>query len=322
MSPADFLPSWLSLDTVITCGAGAANVLALAVLYRAFSPREVVAARGRALARRRKELRDALISTPRPNRRQKPVGIVRTLLERLKLTGGAETRKSADSLSAAGWRSADAMTLFLGCRVGAPPVFGLLGWLLAPIVAPASGLAVQALIALAGMAAGMYAPVIFVNNAANNRRQKILKQLPDALDLFVICAEAGLGLDAAFVRVSRELTGSSHELADELGLTAIELGFLPNRRAALANLAKRVDMPAMRSLATTLTQTERYGTPLAQSLRTLSQDFRHERLMRAEQKAAKLPATLSVPMILFILPPLFVVLIGPAVIQVIGIWKH
>jgi tight adherence protein C len=149
----------------------------------------------------------------------------------------------------------------------------------------------------------------------------MLRQLPDALDLFVICAESGLGLDAAFTRVARELGNSSHELADELGLTAIELGFLPNRRDALTNLAKRVDMPSMRSLVNTLAQTERYGTPLAQSLRALSADYRHERLMKAEQKAAKLPATLTVPMIIFILPPLFVVLIGPAIIQVIAVLK-
>jgi tight adherence protein C len=321
MNILDLLPPWMPPATAATIAAGLANVVALVILYRAFSTREVVAARARAHAKRRKELHQALLTAPRPSRREKPMTAIRTLLDRLKLTSGDEVRKSADKLAAAGWRSADAMTLFLGCRIGAPPIFGLLFWFLAPLLMPKAGAAVHALIALAGMALGLYAPVIYVGNAAKNRQQKIIRQLPDALDLFVICAESGLGLDAAFTRVARELGNSSHELSDELGLTAIELGFLPNRRDALANLARRVDVPSVRTLVNTLAQTERYGTPLAQSLRALSADYRHERLMKAEQKAAKLPATLTVPMIIFILPPLFVVLIGPAIIQVIAVLK-
>jgi tight adherence protein C len=145
--------------------------------------------------------------------------------------------------------------------------------------------------------------------------------LPDGLDLLVICAEAGLSLDAALNRVSRELGLSSPDLADELGLTAVELGFLPNRRQALMNLTKRTNLPPIRGVVNTLVQTERYGTPLAHSLRVLSAEFREERMLKAEEKAAKLPATLTVPMILFILPTLFCVLIGPAIIQVLDATK-
>jgi len=134
----------------------------------------------------------------------------------------------------------------------------------------------------------------------------------------VICAEGGLSLDGALNRVSREFRRFLPEMADELGLAAIELGFLPNRRQALMNLAKRTDLPSIRGVVNTLVQTERYGTPLAHSLRVLSAEFREERMLKAEEKAAKLPATLTVPMILFILPTLFIVLIGPAIIQVMA----
>uniref|UniRef100_UPI003B3ACC56 type II secretion system F family protein n=1 Tax=Sphingomonas sp. TaxID=28214 RepID=UPI003B3ACC56 len=140
----------------------------------------------------------------------------------------------------------------------------------------------------------------------------IRKALPDAIDLLVICAEAGLTVDAAFGRVARELGKGYPELADEMSLTAIELGFLTDRRAAFENLATRVDLPSVRSLVTTLIQTEKYGTPLASALRVLSAEFRHERTMHAEEKAARLPAVMTVPLIVFILPVLFIVILGPA----------
>ena len=153
---------------------------------------------------------------------------------------------------------------------------------------------------------------LIVTNAIQKRTEAIRLALLDALDLLVICAEAGLTLDAAFSRVSRELGMAYPELADEFSLTSIELGFLPERRQALENLSRRVDLQSMRGVVTTLVQTERYGTPLASSLRVLSAEFRNERMMRAEEKAARLPAIMTVPLILFILPTLFVVIMGPA----------
>ena len=132
----------------------------------------------------------------------------------------------------------------------------------------------------------------------------------------MICAEAGLSLDTALNRVADEMAVSAPELADELALTSVELNFLPERRMALGNLAKRVDLPAIRGVVNTLIQTEKYGTPLAQSLRVLSAEFREQRMLKAEEKAARLPATLTVPMIMFILPTLFIVLVGPAMLGV------
>ena len=132
-----------------------------------------------------------------------------------------------------------------------------------------------------------------------------------------ICAEAGLALDNALVRVAREMRMNSPEMADEMELTSAELGFMSERRIALENLYKRTNLPAMQALANTLIQSERYGTPLAQSLRVLSRELRDERLMKAEEKAARLPATLTVPMMIFIMPTLFIVLIGPGILRAI-----
>jgi len=156
------------------------------------------------------------------------------------------------------------------------------------------------------------APDIFVQNKVKKRSDAIRKGLPDALDLLVICAEAGLTVDAAFHRVAKELGKAYPELGDEFALTAIELGFLTERRQAFENLAYRIDLEAVRGVTTTMIQTEKYGTPLASALRVLSAEFRNERMMRAEEKAARLPAIMTIPLILFILPVLFVVILGPA----------
>jgi tight adherence protein C len=168
-------------------------------------------------------------------------------------------------------------------------------------------------ITVAGLLVTSYkAPDLWLKNKVTKRSHAIRKGLPDALDLLVICAEAGLTVDAAFGRVSRELGKAYPELGDEFGLTAIELGFLNERRQAFENLADRVDLEAVRGVVTTMIQTEKYGTPLASALRVLSAEFRHARMMRAEEKAARLPAIMTVPLILFILPTLFVVILGPA----------
>jgi tight adherence protein C len=156
------------------------------------------------------------------------------------------------------------------------------------------------------------APDIWLKNKVTKRSHAVRKGLPDALDLLVICAEAGLTVDAAFGRVAKELGKAYPELGDEFGLTAIELGFLAERRQAFENLAMRVDLESIRGVVTTMIQTEKYGTPLASALRVLSAEFRNERMMRAEEKAARLPAIMTIPLILFILPTLFVVILGPA----------
>jgi tight adherence protein C len=159
---------------------------------------------------------------------------------------------------------------------------------------------------------GYKAPELYIGNIAGKRTDAIRKGLPDALDLLVICAEAGLTVDAAFGRVAKELGRAYPELGDEFALTAIELSFLNERKMAFNKLAYRVNLEAVKGVVTTMVQTERYGTPLASALRVLSAEFRNERMMRAEEKAARLPAIMTIPLILFILPTLFVVILGPA----------
>ena len=176
---------------------------------------------------------------------------------------------------------------------------------------------VKLFISILAVVIGAYTPEVFVTNARLKRQQEMLKGLPDALDLLVICTEAGLALDAALTRVAKETGKACPELAEELGLCAVELGFLPDRRQALDNLSRRTDLASIRGVVNTLQQTEKYGTPLSLSLRVLSTEFRNDRMMKAEEKAARLPATLTVPLIIFILPSLFVVLLGPAIMGAI-----
>ena len=169
------------------------------------------------------------------------------------------------------------------------------------------------------MLLGTYGPDIYVTNSTTKRRKEIQNAVPDALDHLVICAEAGQSLDGSLKRVAAELGHMAPALAEEIELTSVELGLLPDRRQALENLALRTGVQAIKAVVTTLAQTEKYGTPLAQSLRVLAAEYRTERLMRAEEKAARLPAILTVPMILFIMPPLFIVLLGPAIIRTLAV---
>jgi tight adherence protein C len=305
-------------ETGIALLGGFAVLVTLLLLGYALLPDDPMSSRVRGHMRRRDHLRaDRLQVRQRiANLRTAPIGSLRTVLARLKLLSGEEARKSGDLLTNAGWRARDALTVFMGLRIILPAVFGLaaLAFVYTQDDLPTMA---RMLAAAGGATAGAYMPV-FVLRRLIKRRQKFIRlQLPDALDLLVICAEAGLSLDAGMTRVARDLGPAGPHLADELGLTAVELGFLPNRRQALQNLSRRTDLPSMRGVVNTLIQTERYGTPLAQALRVLSAEFREERMMKAEEKAARLPAILTVPMIVFILPTLFVVLIGPAMVRVV-----
>ncbi len=306
-------------ETTIAVMAGIGVFVTLVAFANILMPNDPMAARLRSHKKRRDQLRGALLGTSAADaRRAATIGSLKQVLERLKLLRGEEARKTSEQLAQAGWRSRDALAIYLGLRLATPFVGGiamfLVVWVFAPQIQP-----MQKLLALLGavLVAG-FAPVFGLKRAIKRRQNLLRKQLPDGLDLLVICCEAGLSLDAALTRVARELGYSSPALADELGLAAVELGFLPNRRQALQNLNKRTDLPAIRGVVNTLIQTERYGTPLAHSLRVLSAEFRDERMLKAEEKAAKLPAILTVPMILFILPTLFIVLVGPAFIQVMA----
>lgn len=165
---------------------------------------------------------------------------------------------------------------------------------------------------------GYYAPNLYLSNVAQKRQQSIMSAFPDALDLLLICVESGMSIEAAFHKVSSEIGSQSIELAEELSLTTAELSYLQERRSAYENLAKRTNHPGVKAVCTSLIQAERYGTPLGQALRVMAKENRDMRLATAEKKAASLPAKLTVPMIVFFLPVLFVVILGPAIIRFNG----
>jgi tight adherence protein C len=168
---------------------------------------------------------------------------------------------------------------------------------------------------------GIYLPNLFVKNKITRRQAAINRAFPDALDLMLICVESGMSLETTFKRVSEEIGTQSIELAEELTLSTAELAYLPDRRQTFENLAKRVPLDGIKSLCLALQQSERFGTPVATTLRVIAQENRDQRMTAAEKKAAALPPQLTVPMILFFLPVLFVVILGPAVIKVLDTWK-
>lgn len=318
-SPAG--PTLLGVD-VFLVGTILSAIAALAVMfaiYTAITVRDPMSKRVKALNQRRDQLKAGVITNTVKKRasivrKNETTDKMRTTLQAMKVLQDTELKKAQQTLAQAGIRNKEMAIVVIFARLVSPIVFGLLALFLFYLsdMFPDWG-DLKRFGAFAGMTILAYkAPDIFIQNMITHRTDAIRKGLPDALDLLVICAEAGLTVDAAFNRVARELGRAYPELADEFTLTGIELSFLTERRMAFDNLAYRVNLDAVRGVVTTMIQTERYGTPLASALRVLSAEFRNERMMRAEEKAARLPAIMTVPLILFILPTLFVVILGPA----------
>jgi tight adherence protein C len=299
--------------------AGFAGLLAftsvLAAWY-ALVERDPKATRVRALLDRRQDILKGAQAKQRRAGTRRSASLTH-LAKRLHLLRSSHGERIRMGLLKAGIRSPEARALYVICKAAAPVTAVVAAFLLLDVVQLWS---LQPIVQLAafGSAAwlGFVAPDIYLYNRTTKRYQQIQKALPDSLDLLVVCAEAGLSLDSSLNRVAEEFARSAPEIAEELALTSIEMSFLPDRREALLNLARRADLPAVRAVVNTLAQTEKYGTPLSQSLRVLSAEAREQRMLRAEEKAARLPATMTVPMIVFILPTLFIVLMGPAAIQI------
>jgi tight adherence protein C len=289
----------------------------LAVWYGLIE-RDPMERRARVLADRRAELRGGMLKGRGPSRRQQEsLSAMRRVVALLKLMQSQQSSKLSERLAQAGLRSRDAVTVFLFFKIAMPLLLAGAAAVLVYLLQIGDLSPATRLCAVLGAGVlGFFAPELYVSNLTSKRQLVLSKGLPDALDLLVICAESGLALDIALERVANEIGAANAELGEELELTSIELGFLPERRQALLNLSRRTNLPAIRGVVNTLLQTEKYGTPLSQSLRVLANEFRDHRLLRAEEKAARLPATLTVPMIVFILPVLFIVLIGPAIISV------
>jgi tight adherence protein C len=314
-------PTILGVDVILvaTLLAAVATFAVLVALYAATTVRDPMAKRVKALNERREQLKAGITASTRRTRKSltqtnQTTDRMRSFLKSMNTLQEDQLKQAQQRLAQAGIRSKDLAVIVIFGRLVLPIVIGG-GMAIAVFMFgfQADWSPLKKFMLVGGTLLFSYKlPDIIVTNKVQKRSNEIRKGLPDALDLLVICAEAGLTVDAAFTRVARELGSAYPELGDEFALTAIELGFLTERRQAFENLAYRVDLEAVRGVVTTMIQTEKYGTPLASALRVLSAEFRNERMMRAEEKAARLPAIMTVPLILFILPTLFVVILGPA----------
>lgn len=239
---------------------------------------------------------------------------IKNVVDRLDLRRAFADENTLSKLKAAGYRGQSPLNTFLFFRLLLPFVFlaGALVYIFLLNGMPDQPIFIRIFVVILSAYAGFYAPVLYVSNAAAKRRKSIERAFPDALDLMLICVESGMSVEAAFKRVSEEIGVQSVELAEEFVLTNAELSFLQERRQAYENLAGRTGLEAVKSVSQALIQAERCGTPVAQALRVLSAESREMRMNAAEKKAAALPPKLTVPMILFFLPVLFIVILGPA----------
>ncbi|MFA5966260.1 MAG: type II secretion system F family protein [Sphingomonas sp.] len=322
-------PTILGVDViwVATLLSGVAAFAVLLAIYAVTTVRDPMTKRVKALNDRREQLKAGITASTKRRaklvKQNQTTDRIRSLLSSLKVLQDSQVKAAQIKLMQAGIRSKEWAVAVIFGRLVLPIVFG---GLMVYIVYGTDSFSDWTPIKRYGLVAITFivsykAPDLFLNNKVKKRSDAIRKGLPDALDLLVICAEAGLTVDAAFHRVAKELGKAYPELGDEFTLTAIELGFLSERRAAFENLAMRVKLDAVKGVVTTMVQTEKYGTPLASALRVLSAEFRNERMMRAEEKAARLPAIMTVPLILFILPTLFVVILGPAACSISDAFK-
>ena len=249
--------------------------------------------------------------------RTTPKGFMQEVVHRLNLRSMFDSDELRTKLKMAGLRGQAPLVAYAFFRLAMPIIvavtaliylFVLTDWQYPPIV--------KVGVALCAAYLGYYMPNFFVENLVQRRQASIKQAFPDSLDMLLICVQSGMSVEAAFQKVSQEVGSQSLELAEEFSLTTAELSYLQDRRQAFENLGKRTGIPGIKSVATALIQAERYGTPVGQALRVMARENRDMRMSEAEKKAAALPPKLTVPMILFFLPVLFVVILGPALIQV------
>ena len=248
-------------------------------------------------------------------------GLYKNVVDRLQLSKLLEDPKVVDKLAQAGFRGPRPVSTFYFFRfvmpfacaaIAAFYLYGINAFDLQPLQK------VCAVVAFLGI--GYYAPNVYITNIAQKRRESIVAAFPDALDLLLICVESGMSIEAAIQKVGSEVGASSMELAEELSLLTAELSYLPDRRQAYENLARRTNHPGIKSVATAMIQAERYGTPLGTALRVMAKENRELRLSAAEKKAAALPAQLTVPMIMFFLPVLLLMILGPAIMNIMDVF--
>ncbi len=319
-----FIDLFFNRELVVSVLAAVAAFATILTLTYPLLAGDKLGSRLKAVATRREELRrqqrEALNKKGTAQLRSTPVGFMKQTVEKLNLRNILESPGTKEKLSRAGYRGQAAMYTFMFFRFVMPFIvfFATIVYLfmLSKYNLPALG---KIGIAFGGAFAGFYLPDLYVQNVIDKRMGSVMRAFPDALDLMLICVEAGMSVEAAFNKVASEIGSQSVELAEEFALTTAELSYLPDRRQAYENLGKRCAHPGVRAVCTSLIQAERYGTPLGTALRVMALENREMRMMEAEKKAASLPAKLTVPMIIFFLPALFIVILGPAAIKIMSL---
>ncbi|HET7084267.1 MAG TPA: type II secretion system F family protein [Rhizomicrobium sp.] len=307
-------------DFLITTFVGIMAFATVVTLGVPYLERAGLDDRLKTVAKRREELRakhHAALNAKRGTLRIEPTSYMKATLDRFKLGNVLESENSREKLASAGYRGQAPLITFMFFRFVMPFILFAVTLFYLFVVLHLSWPPLGKFgAAFVGALLGFYAPDMFVNNMIQRRQQSIMRAFPDALDLMLICVESGMSIESAFTRVASEIGSQSAELAEELALTTAELSYLPDRRQAFDNLAKRCGHAGVKAVATALNQAEKYGTPLGAALRVTANENREMRMQEAERKAASLPAKLTVPMIIFFLPCLFVVIMGPAIITI------
>lgn len=277
--------------------------------------------RDRIRARERERLNQQQKAGPKPTLRPSPGARAKQIVEKFNLKKWLSSETASEKLMMAGLRGAKAETMFLVARLFTPIGLIMLS-IFYLLINRGFGLPVggQGAVVIGAAYLGIKLPEIYLSNLTSKRQASMRRAFPDALDLLLICVESGMSIEHAFRKVATEIGSASVPLAEELALTNAELSYLPERRQAYENLSRRTGLDNVKSVATVLVQAERYGTPLGQALRVLAQESRDQRMTAAEKKAASLPPKLTVPMIVFFMPALFIVILTPALIQIFK-WK-
>lgn len=315
--------SLFQMESLVMIFAGLAVFGTIITITAPFFENDKLQARAKIVASERDKLKaqqKASFSNTEVRLREKVKKSAYTqIVDSLNLRKLFESEASREKLRQAGLRSEKHLMTFLAMRMIAPIAIGIFTFIYtSTVVAEKVPPNLRLTSAMVGMVVGFYLPTLVIKNFISKRQASIKKSWSDALDLLLICVESGMALEPAMVRVAKEIGSQSVPLAEEMALTVAELSFLGDRRKALDNLSKRTGLDTVKSVVTSLIQSERYGTPLASSLRVLAQENRNDRMAEAEKKAAALPPKLTVPMILFFLPVIFVVILGPAAITVTG----
>jgi tight adherence protein C len=300
-----------------------AAVAAFATILTLTAPvfsNDKLTARLKAVANRREELRRksrAQLDGDRKTLRRNDTSFFKKVVDRFDLQKALEDPNVASKMVQAGLRGPRPLAMFYFFRFCLPIVFGLAAFAYIRFVNDHNlSFQMQMGAVMFATAGGFYLPNMVIENLAAKRRTSIMRSFPDSLDMMLICVESGMSIEMAFQRVSEEIGTASPELAEELALTQAELSYLQDRRIAYNNLADRTNHPGVKGVAMALGQAEKYGTPLSNALRIMAKENRELRMTEAEKKAAALPAKLTVPMIVFFLPVLFLVILGPAYIRI------